>query len=542
MIMGSISEDANDVRKTSSEEINTDVANGFRKKVVNGNADILRETTTDGLRKSMQEIRKDVLEQVNDRINDNMISKALQGLETSRMKKSLFDTDKYRDKRQSDKEGALPDKEFLARNSLLTDLFEITHIRTVYNLFIVIFLLLFLNTIAYDIMESGTLTCGIVIISKAFAKFPASLYIWSLMQISTLAVYVPFNLWSHQRLQFSPKSLYRKLWDYGWLTIFISYQVLFLILPPRVTLNEDLGIACRLAIFLEQTRMMMKSHAFVRSVAPRFISYKPHSDVSKPNGPGFSQYLYFLFAPTLVYRDEYPRTDAIRWIVVVKNFMEVVLVIFYFAFIMERLVLPVFHIFGTQYLEPKWIVKSIIEASVPGILLCISANYLLLHSWMNAWAEMLQFADRLFYKDWWNSTSYRTYYRTWNVVVHDWLYTYIYKDIYEILMPRNKTLATLIVFLVSAIFHEYTIALGFGFFYPMMFFMFAGVGLSLFFVGRIVASNVVVWLSFCIGNGIMLSTYAMEYYARLNCPPYSNYYLDLFAPRSWTCQAQFIHH
>jgi hypothetical protein len=31
-------------------------------------------------------------------------------------------------------------------------------------------------------------------------------------------------------------------------------------------------------------------------------------------------------------------------------------------------------------------------------------------------------------QDWWNSTSFANYYRTWNIVVHDWLYTYVYKD------------------------------------------------------------------------------------------------------------------
>lgn len=31
-------------------------------------------------------------------------------------------------------------------------------------------------------------------------------------------------------------------------------------------------------------------------------------------------------------------------------------------------------------------------------------------------------------QDWWNSTSFANYYRTWNVVVHDWLYYYVYLD------------------------------------------------------------------------------------------------------------------
>lgn len=92
------------------------------------------------------------------------------------------------------------------------------------------------------------------------------------------------------------------------------------------------------------------------------------------------------------------RTKKIRWMFVVQHFAEVVLVIFYYTFILERLVAPVFRTFDTWPLEPTWFIKIIIEASIPGILIFISSNYLLLHAWMNAWAEMLRFADRLFYK------------------------------------------------------------------------------------------------------------------------------------------------
>ncbi|GAB1860880.1 Sterol O-acyltransferase 2 [Camponotus japonicus] len=81
----------------------------------------------------------------------------------------------------------------------------------------------------------------------------------------------------------------------------------------------------------------MKNHAFVRSVTSRFLSYKPHNDVSPPNVPRFSHYLYFLFAPTIIYRDEYPRTKKIRWMFVVQHFAEVVLVIFYYTFILEAM-------------------------------------------------------------------------------------------------------------------------------------------------------------------------------------------------------------
>ncbi|KYN19382.1 PREDICTED: sterol O-acyltransferase 1-like isoform X1 [Trachymyrmex cornetzi] len=528
------------------ETINAkDIANSLHEKdkdVANRNAfmDVLHETTADVLRKRIQEIREDVLGHVNKRFND-MMSEVLQKLEAPLVKNGelLYSTDKYRDKRESSKKGALPDKEFLERNSLLTDLFEIPHIRTVYNLFMVTLILLFFNTVVSDIMESGTFHVGTNTLWIGFAKFSTCIYIWSFMQVSTLSVYVAFTLWANQRLRFLPKSSILKLWDYTWLSIFISYLILFIIFPIKAMLNANLSIGCSLIVIMEQIRMMMKTYAFVRSAAPRFLSYKPHSEISRPSGPTFSQYLYFLFAPTLVYRDEYPRTKRIRWMVVIRNFAEVGLAIFYLAFILERLVLPVYHVYETQHLERKWFVKNIIECSIPGILYFITGQYLLLHAWLNAWAEILQFADRLFYKDWWNSTTYHTYYRKWNVVVHDWLYTYIYKDMYEILVPRNRMLSATSVFLVSAIVHEYILAFGFGFFYPVMFMLFGVAGFAMFYVRKVVTSNVFMWLTWSVGNGIMFSLYAMEFYARHNCPPLSNYYLDLFIPRSWRCQKQF---
>jgi len=43
----------------------------------------------------------------------------------------------------------------MARNSLLTDLFEIKHFQTIYNVFIVILIILFINTAVYDLVVVG---------------------------------------------------------------------------------------------------------------------------------------------------------------------------------------------------------------------------------------------------------------------------------------------------------------------------------------------------------------------------------------------------
>lgn len=62
------------------------------------------------------------------------------------------------------------------------------------------------------------------------------------------------------------------------------------------------------ASYLPQVRMFMKTWAFVRSNLTHARSYKKNDDAqTKSLCPDFSHYLFFLFAPTLVYRDQYPR-------------------------------------------------------------------------------------------------------------------------------------------------------------------------------------------------------------------------------------------
>ena len=52
-----------------------------------------------------------------------------------------------------------------------------------------------------------------------------------------------------------------------------------------------------------------------------------------------SKFLSFLFFPTLVYRDSYPRTSRIRWDFVLLRILEAVGIVYY-AFLVFRVTLP----------------------------------------------------------------------------------------------------------------------------------------------------------------------------------------------------------
>lgn len=43
-------------------------------------------------------------------------------------------------------------------------------------------------------------------------------------------------------------------------------------------------------------------------------------------------------------------------------------------------------------------VLSVFNAMLPGTLVLVLGFFCILHSWLNAFAEMLKFADRMFYK------------------------------------------------------------------------------------------------------------------------------------------------
>ncbi|XP_028391906.1 sterol O-acyltransferase 1-like isoform X2 [Dendronephthya gigantea] len=445
-------------------------------------------------------------------------------------------------------------KVFKERQSLLTELLEVSHIRTIYNIFVAILIVFSLNTLAYDYIEHGRLVVDFSIIFWAFGNVSVVVVTWLLMQIQTLLAYPLFIGWV------STRSTTTRIVDFIWLGIFFLYLVVLFLFPLNAISNNQLPPVSRVILVMEQIRFYLKMHAFVREVAPRIIAAdnrvndKKNSDDEKTdddegydddvrmkannNIPGFSQFLYFLFAPTLVYRDSYPQTPKVRWKYVVSNFAQVVGCVFYTYYIFARFCVPVFRDTGKNPPNLKSFVLSVFNAMLPGTLVLVLGFFCILHSWLNAFAEMMKFADRMFYRDWWNASSYADYYRTWNVVVHDWLYAYFYRDFYW-LFYGNRSVAMIATFFLSAIVHEYILIVTFNFFFPILFIMFFGIGVSFVFLkpkkGSNVspAWNVFMWVTIIIGSGLLMVLYCLEWYAVQDNPKNNDSLMEILTPRSW---------
>ncbi|CAH0554706.1 unnamed protein product [Brassicogethes aeneus] len=444
-------------------------------------------------------------------------------LERTKIKKFLFR-----------KEYKLSDKKFEIRNSLLTDLFENPHISTVYHLFAAILVGLIVNTIAHDLLTTGNAKLGFQLILLSFNKIYIAIPIWFLECFFTYLCYKCFILWAKQRISLCVNANfnYIKIMDYTLFCCVPLYYGLAFKVSSYLTTTFQLPPASSAIVIFEMVRMLMKTHSFIRENAPKVLNYKPN-DEDPLELPEFSRFFYFFFAPTLIYRDEYPRTTHIRWNYVFKKLGESICVVLNMCYVIERLIRPTFNTFGERTFTVKEMILCICNMSFAGMLLKLLMFYFILHSWSNLFAEITRFGDRKFYSDWWISTSYGEYFRTWNILVGDWLFTYIYRDTYQFIVPGNKTMAKVVVFVISAVVHEWLMCYMLGFFLPLMFFFFLFLSgpASFVKVPKYNIFNVLFWYFLAFGSGAMVCVYTMEFYARVNRPVENDTFKDFFVPR-----------
>ncbi|XP_045518870.1 sterol O-acyltransferase 2 isoform X2 [Pieris brassicae] len=374
------------------------------------------------------------------------------------------------------------DPEFVHRESVLTVLMnESLHIKAIYHIFVAILIMLFLDTVIYDIVERGKLNVGIASVVYGFGDIKRAFKIWLFELTVALIFYPGLRIYATTRKLVKKSAASCQLLAVVGVICLILLQICLIGVPCWELGRKHLAVGSSVAVTCEMFRFAMKICAVAGDCIPRC-----HND-QRPLPP-FQHYLYFLFAPTLIYRDSYPRTKKIRWGMVLFHFSEVAAVVFYNCFLWERFILPYWSDYGKK---PQ---------------------------------------------DWWTKSRYSNYYRAWNRVVSSWLRDYIFRPITPF---AGRPLAYVTVFFVSSVAHEVILALGFGFFYPVLLIQFGVMGVMLLpltaTAGKRFPSifNMFMWLSFFIGTGMLWSLYPMEYFARKNCPPSEND--SFFIPKSWSC-------
>ncbi|PRP80579.1 diacylglycerol O-acyltransferase 1 [Planoprotostelium fungivorum] len=220
----------------------------------------------------------------------------------------------------------------------------------------------------------------------------------------------------------------------------------------------------RILVMMFMTVYMMKLSSYAHVNYHLRQEYRAGRRNNYPSNITLKDIYYFMVVPATVYQQDYPRTQRIRKGWLARRIAEMVRKIFFLfliVVIVEQYITPLVRnsLAPLNNANLLQISERLLKLSIPNLFVWLLGFYVFFHLGLNILAEFCTFADREFYKDWWNSTTIGYFWRNWNMPVHNWMMTHVY--IPCIKRGYSKIQSGFICFLLSAIFHELIIGVPF---------------------------------------------------------------------------------
>eukprot|EP00055_Hartaetosiga_balthica_P015789 m.96011 g.96011 ORF g.96011 m.96011 type:complete len:615 (+) comp8959_c3_seq1:170-2014(+) len=236
-----------------------------------------------------------------------------------------------------------------------------------------------------------------------------------------------------------------------------------------------------------------------------------------PDNLTISNLHYFMAAPTLCYELNFPRNRSIRKQFLAIRIFETVFLLFLLIVFSQQWIMPtVSNTFNhDKKISLSYLLDRTLKLSVPNNILWLTLFYWYFHSVLNTMAELLRFADRQFYRDWWNSTTLSYFWKNWNIPVHKWCVRHLYRPVLE--EGYSKITGQLVVFFLSAVLHEILVSVPLGLFKGWAFLaMVMQVPLVFFtekFLNGTPYGNVIMWSSLFFGQPMAVMLYVQAFLA-----------------------------
>ncbi|XP_001639351.2 diacylglycerol O-acyltransferase 1 isoform X1 [Nematostella vectensis] len=225
---------------------------------------------------------------------------------------------------------------------------------------------------------------------------------------------------------------------------------------------------------------------------------------------------YFLLCPTLCYELNFPRLPAIRKRFLIRRIVEFFFLLGLMIGVAQQWIVPTIKnsIKPLQRMEYARAAERVMKLAIPNHFLWLLFFYCYFHSFLNITGELLRFADRCFYKDWWNSNTVQYFWQNWNIPAHRWAVRHLYKPM--IRRGYSNFQAQIAVFMLSAFFHEYLVSVPLRMIKLWSFSAMIGQLPMAFFIKRYIHNpnygNVVVWCSIILGQPLAIMMYFHDYY------------------------------
>jgi len=410
------------------------------------------------------------------------------------------------------------EKVHVRQAALISRMLYSMEIRTVYNIFIALMINLAIVALVLDYISEKEFYQGWSVLFDSFGKWGtvmqgmAELWLLSLFPL----LYVRLRQ--------------KGLWAWVLVLGHFAYLTAYGLFAWRFVLDCSLPIASSFVILCEATRMGMKMHSYLREkllygFPNRFTGVflvespqQPQIHLSSLHTE-FKQYVYFSFAPTLIYRDQYPTLPRqIRWVHVGVHLFNFFAGIFFTAIMFKCHTVPNFTAISMERLTASTVAVAFISSVLPGTMVFLNLFFGVNHSLQSLFAELLSFADRRFYSDWWNAEGPEDFYKGLCVPVYEWFATYIYMDVQRF---SNRLLGPAVACLLTGTFaglvFEAVIDTSLRISFPLVFVLFT-LPLSLQALyplrSRVKICNVFLWVSLLLVLGLLTGLFFLECQAK----------------------------
>lgn len=366
---------------------------------------------------------------------------------------------------------------FLVRESPLTLVRQSSGGQVLYSYILSLVSLLFVSESVHYVLDQELMWQDLAFLVRQFYRADVFFLTAICTHIPVFLILYPAARMSAQ----SPTARTMFIW------IAISVIAIIAVIPTMiVSMIPGTGVLVRFGIGTEHVRLMLKVIAFATEIhrsatkqeeGQQLTASSQDSDISKKE-IGFQDesiyslesLSYFLFAPTLIYRSRrsYPGLGRKRdFSVIGKHVLDMLMLMYVAFYAYRRGYEPVMWRLGTvpySQFSANYIVSVIFWSTIQGWMCLLGIGIGFLHSWLNVWAEAMDFGDRQFYRAWWRCTGINEFMRTWNYLIHSWISCYMYRPIRT--LSGSKQLALLSVILGSALVHDYIMSLCVGFMFP----------------------------------------------------------------------------
>uniref|UniRef100_A0A671QKB5 O-acyltransferase n=1 Tax=Sinocyclocheilus anshuiensis TaxID=1608454 RepID=A0A671QKB5_9TELE len=395
------------------------------------------------------------------------------------------------------------------QESMLSSASSFKNYRGILNWCVVMLVLSNARLFLENILRNGILVDPIQVVSL-FLKDPYSWPAACLVIVSNIFILVA--LYTERKLAMGSISEKVGLLIYIFnLTIILCFPMVVVLKLPSIT---PVGGAYALGVY---TILFLKLYSYkdVNRWCRERTQAKARS-LSRSLSYDMRIYIYyFVFAPTLCYELNFPRSESIRMGFLLRRLFEMTYFISNVLSIVFQWMVPIIRssMKPLQEMDYSRMTERLLRLAVPNHLIWLIFFYWFFHSSMNFVAELLRFGDREFYRDWWNSETITYFWQNWNIPVHKWCLRHFYKPLLR--RGAGKLLSQSAVFFASAFFHEYLVSV------PLrMFRLWAFMGMMAqlplaWFVARFLRGNygnAAVWLSLIIGQPIAVLMYVHDYY------------------------------